>query len=133
MKRKLISVAAIFGVLVLILVCFLMAGCAQGIPAEWDKTFGGSGTDVFLSVQQTQDGGYITAGMTDSSGAGEDDIWLVKTDSEGNKKWDKTFGGSEQDAGFSAQQTQDGGYIIAGITGSYGAGEDDIWLIKTSG
>ena len=105
---------------------------AQGIPeAEWDKTFGGSGDELGRSVQQTSDGGYIIGGYTHSYGAGHDDVWLIKTDSGGKKQWDKTFGGPEDDIGLSVQQTLDGGYIIAGYTGSYGVGDGDIWLIKT--
>jgi len=97
----------------------------------WDKTFGGSEYEEALEVQQTSDGGYILAGVTDSFGAGEGDAWLIKTDANGNKVWDKTFGGSSDDVALAVQQTSDGGYILAGLTTSYGAGGGDAWLIKT--
>lgn len=98
---------------------------------EWDKTFGGSGLDLPGSVQQTSDGGYVVFAQTTSYGAGGRDAWLIKTDSSGNKQWDKTFGGKEEEPSFSGQQTSDGGYILAGSTSSYGEGSSDILLIKT--
>ena len=97
----------------------------------WDRTFGGSGWDEADAFQQTSDKGYILAGYTLSYGSGNGDAWLIKTDADGNKVWDKIFGGSDQDWARAVQLTIDGGYILAGWTGSYGAGGTDAWLIKT--
>ena len=102
---------------------------AQG-NKEWERTFGGSSRDNGCSVQQTEDGGYILHGYTYSSGAGSADFWLIKTDVQGNKEWERTFGGSAIDWGISVQQGEDDGYILLGCTTSYGAGGLDFSLIK---
>jgi uncharacterized delta-60 repeat protein len=83
---------------------------------EWQKTYGGSRDDMAQSVEQTVDGGYIVAGRTDSFGAGRYDVWVLKLDSTGGVRWQKTYGGSYDDSARSIQQTSDGGYIVAGLT-----------------
>jgi hypothetical protein len=107
------------------------AGHSLVISYQWSRAFGGRYQDYAKSIQQTQDGGYVVVGYTESYGAGYFDVWLVKTDASGDTAWTRTFGGKEGDYGNSVQQTQDGGYIVAGFTGSYGAGFSDVWLVKT--
>jgi hypothetical protein len=109
---------------------FLIKTYANG-NIQWAKTYGGAGWDLAYSVQQTSDGGYIVAGLTFSFGAGDWDIFLIKTDANGNVQWAKTYGGTYSDWAYSVQQTSDGGYIVAGGTSSFGAGWADIFLVKT--
>jgi hypothetical protein len=98
---------------------------------SYQRSYGGNLAEHCNSLQQTTDGGYVIAGDTYSFGAGSSDVYLVKTDGNGNQLWQKTFGGSNPDYGYSVQQTSDGGYIIAGFTHSFGAGSGDVFLIKT--
>ncbi len=102
---------------------------ANGVK-KWARVFGGAEVDLGCAVQQTTDGGYILVGHTQSKGAGRADLWLIKTNSTGIKEWERTFGGSQWDAGYSVQQTRDGGYILVGHTKSKGEGKSDVWLIK---
>jgi len=96
----------------------------------WDKTFGGSDYDESRSIIQTGDGSYTIAGFTISEDTGDRDVWVIKLDKEGNKIWDKTFGGTSEDWANSLIQTEDGGYMVAGWTSSMGAGKTDVWIIK---
>jgi type IX secretion system substrate protein len=98
----------------------------------WTRTYGGASNDAGNSVQQTSEGGYIIAGFTSSFGAGGGDVYLIKTNSIGDTLWTRTYGGANNDAGRSVQQTSEGGYIIAGFTSSFGAGGGDVYLIKTN-
>ena len=77
------------------------------------------------------DSGYVIAGRTASFGAGYNDVYLIKAAASGDTLWTRTYGGSNSDEGNSVQQTSDGGYIIAGWTNSFGAGDRDVYLIKT--
>lgn len=102
----------------------------------WNRTFGGSYYDGCYGdcnrkIFKTSDDGYIVLGTTESFGSGKSDIWSIKTDSEGKELWNKTYGGYSWDTPVTFQKTSDGGFIILGTTGSYGAGNDDVWLIKT--
>jgi len=97
----------------------------------WKRTFGGTDSDEGRSLVQTSDGGYALAGYTKSFGVGDYDFWLIKTDSAGNMKWSKTYGGTNWDIAYGLVQTVDGGYALAGATLSYGIGDADFWLVKT--
>lgn len=97
----------------------------------WRRTYGGPGSDWGSSVRQTADDGFIIAGGTTSYGAGQRDVYLVKTDPDGRMLWNRTYGGPHYDAGQSVQQTTDGGYIIVGGTASFGEYDPgDVYMTK---
>jgi PKD repeat protein/predicted secreted protein len=98
--------------------------------AQWNKTYGGAYDECASHILQTIDGGYLLTGDTRSFGADGSDIWLVKTDSDGNMQWNKTYGGPNDDYGHSAVQTSDGEYAITGGFGHAGF-YLDFWLVKT--
>jgi hypothetical protein len=97
---------------------------------QWTKAIGGQNEDLGLSLIQTSDGGYAIAGTTNSFGAGELDVYVVKLNANGNLQWTKTIGGQKMTGAISLIQTSDGGYAIAGYTQSFGAGEWDIYVVK---
>jgi hypothetical protein len=114
----------------------------------WEKSFGGSGADYLLTLQQTTDGGYILGGESNSGVSGNKnsanqgsyDFWVVKLDASGNKVWDQSFGGSDWEILYSASQTSDGGYILCGNSSSEVSGnktsphygDRDYWVVKLS-
>ncbi len=116
----------------------------------WDKTLGGSGNDDgFADILPTADGGYLLSGdsQSDTSGdksensRGDRDYWIVKIDANGNKVWDKTFGGTSRDSGRRMAMTSDGGYLINGFSTSDASGDKtqnsrgnaDYWVVKIDG
>ncbi len=108
----------------------------------WDKSYGGSGSDNFRTVEQTADGGFIAAGLSNSHDGvftgnhGDFDCWILKTDKDGNMQWQRTLGGSNSDDAIFIRQTRDLGYIMAGgsrsddgdLTGNHG--NYDVWVVK---
>ena len=109
---------------------------------EWQKSLGGSNSDQARSIQQTNDGGYIVTGESDSNDGdvsgnhGSQDIWVVKLNITGAIEWQKSLGGTESENVFTIQQTNDGGFIVAGgsssndgdVSGNHG--DVDCWLVK---
>ena len=93
------------------------------------KTFGGTSSDYPTAVQQTSDGGYVVAANTGSFGTGNTDVWVLKLNVDFSVAWEKTYGGTSTDNVNAMQQTQDGGYILAGTSASFGSG-NEFWVLK---
>ena len=98
----------------------------------WTTTYGGDRADMGYGIEVALDGGLVMVGATASYGAGEYDIYLVKTDPDGRLEWEETYGGALADQGFSVRPVSDGGYLIAGTTSSYGSGKFDGVAIRTN-
>ena len=104
------------------------------IPDEapkWNKTFGGGDNDYGYRIAECNDGGYAIAGVTYSYGGSDRDGWLIRVDDSGNCIWNVTFGGSYDDEFRDIVECSDGGFAMVGVTNSYGAGGEDVWLVKT--
>ncbi|MFQ5869355.1 MAG: T9SS type A sorting domain-containing protein, partial [Candidatus Zixiibacteriota bacterium] len=96
----------------------------------WTREYGSDSLSSAYSVQQTTDGGYIIAGLTAHRAAASGEVYLVKTDASGDTLWTRTYGGNQKDLAHSVQQTTDGGYLVAGLTRSFGQGLYDVYLLK---
>ncbi|WP_158267548.1 GEVED domain-containing protein [Adhaeribacter arboris] len=115
---------------------------------QWNLRYGGTGNEGFTAIIKTSDGGYLSGGYSPSSisgdktqgSQGKNDFWIVKTDANGNKLWDKTYGGSDHEYLNRIIQTQDGGYLLAGVSQSgiggdktqSNRGDRDYWIVKIS-
>lgn len=96
---------------------------------QWQQSYGGNEDDLGYDITQTLDGGYAVAGFTKSSGNGDSDMWLIKTDENGTRQWDQTYGGQLADGGYALAATIDGGFVVAGFKRL--ASNTDMWLVKT--
>jgi hypothetical protein len=99
----------------------------------WERTFGGPDDEFGWSLAPTSDGGYVLGGQSESFGNGEEDGYLIKVNAQGEEIWSQTYGGPQEDRLFSVDQSADSGFVLTGTTRSFGAGERDLYLIKTSG
>ena len=124
------------------LLLFVTFTNAQAPILQAEKSFGGSENEFAFDVHQTSDGGYIIAGQAASNNGnvsgnhGDEDMWIIKLNKNGSIKWQKALGGLEDEAAFSVQETNDGGFIAAGeasfssgqVTGNHGT--LDVWVVK---
>jgi putative intracellular protease/amidase len=97
----------------------------------WSRSYGGPSWDVGTAVCETDDDAYIICGFTHSFGAGEEDVYLIKTDTNGNELWSKTYGGDRYELAHSLYKTSDGGFVIGATTGTFGGANSDFYIIKT--
>lgn len=124
------SKARVLGFCLLILILSCSPLFSQRIAQQGAWVIGGEGFESGTSMQQTHDGGYVMTGHTDSFGAGNSDVYVVKLTGSGHLQWTKTIGGRNHESGNSVCQTRGGGYVITGYTTSFGAGNADIYVVK---
>lgn len=98
----------------------------------WEKTIGGSLNEFCSKIIPTADDGYLVLGTTESFGSGGRDAYCVKLDIDGEVEWSKSYGGSNFDEFTDGIIAEDGNYILIGYTSSFGAGNDDVLLVKTN-
>jgi hypothetical protein len=111
---------------------YLVKTDAQG-EMQWETTFGSTEFDYGASVRQTDDEGFIICGATTARTGLSSDVYLIKTDSDGDVEWETIVGGPNHDNGSSVIQARDGGYLVAGETESYGERGLNAYLMMTSG
>ena len=97
----------------------------------WSNTYGGDANDYSYSVAQALDGGIVSLGYSCSDASGWSDLYLIKVDTDGILEWEKMIGGASTEYGYSVKLTEDGGFILAGSSKSFGVGDRDAYLVKT--
>ncbi len=110
---------------------WLLKTDSSGIE-QWSRALGEGGIEKGYSVRQTTDGGYVAVGETGSRGVtGAGDVWIVKTDADGDTLWTRNYGGPGYDVGKEVRQMPDGGYVVVGSYASPATGQSDVWLLRT--
>lgn len=121
---------------------YMLMKMDKGGNLVWQKAFGGSGTDVLTDVRQTKDKGYIMVGYSNSADGdvtnvhSSTDVWVVKTDIDGNIQWQKCFGGTATDMGASVSVTDDDDIVVCASASSTDGdvtnnkGGSDVWLLN---
>jgi hypothetical protein len=117
-------------VLLAAMVTALSSTTAAAQDTLWTRLYGGTASEFAHAVCPTDDGGYLFCGGTESFGAGDWDVYLLRTDAGGDTLWTRTYGGVGRDLGAGLAPVPDGGFIVAGETASYGAGDYDIYLLR---
>jgi hypothetical protein len=97
---------------------------------QWNKTYGGYQTDEAYSIVELSGGGFAVSGYTTSYDIAGGDVWLIRTDANGDHLWNETYGGTNWEYGYSVVECSNAGFAIGGRTASYGAGQDDFWLFR---
>ena len=101
---------------------------------RWQKTFNFSGGDAWNHLVALPDGGFIVTGEILAMGFYRGDVWLAKIDKHGNLVWNRAYGDNSGvnfvDSGAQVQPRSDGGFTVAGSTGTGGAGSEDVWLVR---
>jgi len=95
----------------------------------WQHVYDGAGEATANAVRQLDDDGYIVAGFRNPTFT-DRDAWVLRLDTDGDVVWQKSYGGAGNDAVKSLERTSDGGYIMAGYSTSFGAGDSDGWVLK---
>lgn len=96
----------------------------------WDRVYGGEEDDRARAIAPTGDGGFLVVGHTRSSGAGQDDAWVLHLDAAGAILWERLYGGALWDWPAALAILSDGGIGLAGYTTTIGAGYEDFWLLR---
>jgi hypothetical protein len=96
----------------------------------WIKSYGGPGGQDGWRLTESPDGGYVVAGNTIENANGPIDIFIFKTDADGNLVWSYNYGGAGEEYTLGVCRATDGGYIVCGSSTSFGAGDEDAYLLK---
>ena len=119
-------------VLFAVLIFFCLSVSASAVDTLWTRVYGGIDLDAAKCVQQTQDGGFILTGLTDTYGQGIRSMWLIKTDANGDTLWTRVFGTDSMDVGNYVIEDSEGNFVVTGYIGAYVTSKANVWLLKVN-